>query len=277
VESNLPDFNLDLPEISYRTPENSDAVFIESDINSQERPAGESLSTGHRIDSDPLLLEKSKTAISTDWILGVLIFSFVILAWIRLFYNKFLSPTFVAAFSQQVSHNLYQDKSSVSFRVSSGLNLIFYLNGGLFVYLLMQLWGKALWGQDGFFLFGVLFFLLIGLYLAKQLLSLLVGVISQTQKVFSEYMHNVFLFNKNLGLIFFPVILGMVYMSDRIFPVFLYAGIACICVAFLFRIFRGFQIFIKEGVSILYWILYLCALEILPILLFLKLSGLMVW
>ena len=273
----VPEFSLDLPRFSYKKQEDSGSVFIESlqGEHAQGEAKPDVVMTHPNSKQD--LVAKEKLVVSDDWILGVMLVSFVVLAWIRLFYNKFLSPTFVAVINQQVSHNLFRDKSGVSIRVSSGLNLIFYLNGGLYLYLLVQRLEVEFFGFGSFWTFSLLCLILIGFYLAKQIVTSLVGFISLTQMVFKEYMHNVFLFNKSLGLVLFPVVLGMVYMSDLLAPFFLYSGIAFVGIAYLLRLIRGFQIFIKEGVSILYWILYLCALEILPIVLFLKLSGLLVW
>jgi hypothetical protein len=273
----LPGFDLDLPEYSYREQADEGFVFIEAPDDRSEALVQEKETTTVTPGPDQEFSGKEKAMVSDDWILGVILASFIVLAWVRLFYNKFLSPTIVAFINQQVSHNLFRDKSGVSMRVSSGLNLIFYLNGGLFLYLLVRQLDTNILGLEGFWLFSFFCVCLMGFYLTKQFISYLVGAISLTQKMFKEYMHNVFVYNKNIGLFFFPVILGIVYMPPFLQSLFFYAGLAIFGMAYLFRFIRGFQIFLKEGVSILYWILYLCALEILPILLFLKLSGLLVW
>jgi len=44
-------------------------------------------------------------------------------------------------------------------------------------------------------------------------------------------------------------------------------------VLYLIRIIRLFLIFLKRSVSILYWILYLCALEFLPAAVTIKLAA----
>jgi len=273
----LPEFNLNLPQHSYREQELADPVFIEDETGTYKEGAESDDMVLTQTASKKELIGKEITVVSNDWILGIILVSFVILAWIRLFYNKFLSPTFVAVLNQQVSYNLFRDKSAVSARVSLGLNLIFYLNAGLYIYLAAIYLGLNIPGVTGFRAFVLMSIILVAIFVVKYVITALVGVISLTQKTYAEYIYNVFLFNKNLGLVLFPVILGMVYISDRLLPLFFYTGIAFVVAVYLLRLFRGFQIFIKEGVSILYWILYLCALEFLPVLLFFKLSGLLVW
>lgn len=273
----LPEFTMDLPQYSYREQEQADPVFIEDETETYKEGAGSDDMVLTQTAPEKELIGKEIKAVSNDWILGIILVSFVILAWIRLFYNKFLSPTFVAVLNQQASYNLFQDKSAVSARVSLGLNLIFYLNAGLYIYLAAIYLGLNIPGVTGFRAFALMPIILVVIFLIKYVIAALVGVISLTQKTYAEYIHNVFLFNKNLGLVLFPVILGMVYMSDRLLPLFFYTGIAFVVALYLLRLFRGLQIFIKEGVSIFYWILYLCALEFLPVFLFFKLSGLLVW
>jgi hypothetical protein len=272
----LPEFELDLPRYSYREEGKSVPVFIEDRGERTDSGKSGKKTTWVQKDVEKGLAEKEKLTVSNDWFLGVFLTSFILLAWIRLFYNKFLSPTFTAVINQQVSYNLFRDRSSVSSRVALGLNFIFYLNAGLYLYLVLSHLEIDFGRLGGFIAYLVLISLIVALYAAKSVVFYLVGIISLTQKPFAEYTHTVFLFNRNLGLALFPVVLGIVYISDSVLPVFLYTGMILILVGYLLRLFRGFQIFIKEGVSILYWILYLCALEFLPILLFLKLSGLLV-
>ena len=266
-----PEFSLKLPQYSYKDQDQASGVFIEQ---FDEMPASEgtpSIAETVQKPSIGRLIVKEKTEVANDWLLGVLIGSLVILAWIRLFYNKFLSPTFVSVFNQQMAHNLFRDKSSLSSRVSSGLNLIFYINTGLFIFLALTHKGIAVADVKGFRAFLLFTVLLMLLYSMKYIVCSVVGFISLSQSAFAEYMHNVFLYNRNLGLFLFPILLGMVYMSEILSPLFFYTGIFLVLSMYSMRLFRGIQIFIRKGVSIFYMILYLCGLEILPILVFFKL------
>ncbi len=272
----LPQFTLELPRYSRLEEAEHKPVFIEDSVETavSDRPGKKSVWLERK--TEDKMAEKEKKVLADDWLLGVFLLSFIILAWIRLFYNKFLSPTFTAVFNHQVSYNLFRDRSSVSSRVALGLNVIFYLNSGLYLYLALTHLDISIGRLVGFWAYLVLTVVIVALYALKTVLLYLVGAISLTQKTFAEYIHTVFLFNRILGLTLFPVILGMVYIPDAALPLFLYSGLALILLAFVLRLLRLFQIFIKEGVSILYCILYLCALEFLPILLFFKLSGLLV-
>jgi hypothetical protein len=57
---------------------------------------------------------------------------------------------------------------------------------------------------------------------------------------------------------------------------FIYLGMALLIAAYLLRFFRGIKILMNKDVLIFYLILYLCTLEILPLLLGYKLFFLLV-
>jgi len=208
---------------------------------------------------------------SENWIIGIILVSFIILAWIRLFYNKLLVPTFQSCLNYQTSYNLFRDRSSLSLKASFGLNIIFYLNTGLFLYLVFNYFGITFFNVYGIITFLLYAGFLMTVYIAKWIVCSVTGYISLTQKAFSEYLFNVFLFNRNLGLFLFPFLIGIPYIADYLTPIFVYAGIVVIVILYLLRIFRGITIFFKEGFSIFYMILYLCALEFLPLILFFRL------
>ena len=70
-----------------------------------------------------------------------------------------------------------------------------------------------------------------------------------------------------MGISLLPVAVVIQFIHEEYSSLFLLIGAILIGILFIAHILRGLQIFIKEGVSIFYLFLYLCALEFLPILL----------
>jgi hypothetical protein len=89
----------------------------------------------------------------------------------------------------------------------------------------------------------------------------------------NEYLRNIFLFNKIFGLIVFPLLVAHPFIDIKFRFIFIYAGIIIFVLLFILRIFRGIVISVKNKFSIFYIILYLCTLEILPVLIFYKLYN----
>jgi hypothetical protein len=87
------------------------------------------------------------------------------------------------------------------------------------------------------------------------------------QPVFSEYIHNTFVINKGLGIALFPVIIMAHYLPYPLIKSVLIIGMGIYAIAFILKSIRGYQIIIRKDILIFYMILYLCTLEILPLLL----------
>ena len=122
-----------------------------------------------------------------------------------------------------------------------------------------------------FSLFGYCLGILFLLYLGKIIALKTFGYIFNASKESNEYIHNIFIYNKNLGMFLFPIVTGASFMAQYAVPLLLNTGLFIALVFFIFRIVRGIKILFRKHVSIFYMILYLCALEILPLLMIYKL------
>ncbi len=71
-----------------------------------------------------------------DWLLGIIIGSLVLLAWLKLFYHKFLDQMMQSVTNYQLSVKLLRDQNIFSKRVAIALNLNFVFIGGAFIYLI---------------------------------------------------------------------------------------------------------------------------------------------
>ena len=70
-----------------------------------------------------------------------------------------------------------------------------------------------------------------------------------------------------VGLLLFPIVLGLIYAPQMLFDALMYVGFAVIAVGLIFLIITCLQLFFSGIDTVCYLFLYLCTLEILPILL----------
>lgn len=209
----------------------------------------------------------------SDWILGIIIVSFIFFGWIRLFYNKVLSATLNSLFNYKMSYNIFHDKSSLTQRAFLIMDLIFYLNTGLFIYLSVKYFNLTLIQTAGFQSFLIFTGFVITIYLARFITSKIAGYISLSQQLFSEYLHNVFIYARISGFILLPFLIAIPYIDYRITPIVIFAGAGIFVSLYILRIIRGIKIFALRKVSVLYLFLYLCTLEFIPVLVFFKYIG----
>ncbi|NOR87292.1 MAG: DUF4271 domain-containing protein [Bacteroidales bacterium] len=119
------------------------------------------------------------------------------------------------------------------------------------------------------FIFGVFALGIVFLFIFKSLLEKLISIIFNTLKTFHSY------FSDHLYILgvssFIQSLLLIIYFYSRI-DIFLWASLFILITFWVFRLIRGFVIgFLQTEFSKSFIILYLCSLEILPILLALKL------
>ena len=213
---------------------------------------------------------------NSDWMVGVLLFAFILMAIVRFSFSKFLFRVFDSIINYQTSSNLFLEKNMRNLQGSIFLNLLFYVSFTLFIvqYLVYILSLNQNHNNIVFFLY--CFIGLVGLYGSKFIIIRFIGYIFNGIKESKEYLHNVSIYNKNLGVILLPITLSVPYIAQHATPLLLNIGLILTLIFYGLRLFRGVKILFRQHVAIFYMILYLCALEILPLLMIYKLLYLLV-
>jgi hypothetical protein len=104
----------------------------------------------------------------------------------------------------------------------------------------------------------------------RHLVCLLIGAASGEREVFSEYLLGVYQFYRFSSSFIFIIIILLTYTTIFSVKTCFSAAIIVITTLYLMRVTRLFIIFINKNISLFYLILYLCALEILPVVIAVK-------
>ena len=208
--------------------------------------------------------------INPDWLLAVIIGSLIVLASLKLFFNKFFDQVLVAMWNFQLGSKFLRDQGIFSRRVSLVLNINFLLIFGLFIYLVLTHFNINPFSLKPILAYLTYTFILTIILLTRYILILLTGQIFNRQTLFREYLYHILIIYKNLGIFFIPVVFCIVYINENLRIYFIILALVLIALAYVFRFFKGFQLIIKKDALIFYLILYLCTLEILPVLFYYK-------
>lgn len=205
-----------------------------------------------------------------DWTLIIIVISAFLFSVIRshsrtLIQNIFKSVTFTG-FRNDISRDiggLFQWQSTI-------INLASFLNISLFAYLIMNYLNPLQVAFHQVFLWLLFFLIIITAITMRHFVCLITGNLSGEIEAFREYLYGIYQMYRLLGLILFVLIVILLYTS--LFPVdyYLVAGIVLVSVLYFIRIIRLLIIFINRRIPIFYFILYLCALEILPVVVLIK-------
>ena len=209
--------------------------------------------------------------LSGPWVPVMVILSFLLLTWIKLIYVQFLTPVIVSAFNFKQSSKLFYEKNAPATNAFIILHLIFAINGGLFFLFVARHYNLRMPDYGPVILFLISSASLVALFGLKSFALSTLGYLFDKQKLFSEYNHNISLYKKVYGLVLLPVIVGLLYAGEQLLVPLILGGLIMGIIFYLLQLIRGLEIIIRKEFSLFYLILYLCAFEILPILVLYKL------
>ena len=154
-------------------------------------------------------------------------------------------------------------------------NFISFLIIGLFGYYAAYYYNFMPSGISGIFFWLISLGIIISAVTLRHIVCLITGNFSGEEDVFREYLLGVYQSYRFSALFLFILIVLMSYTVLFSARVYFISGIIVLGLMYLIRVIRLMIIFLNRNISIFYLILYLCALEILPVLISVKyFSGL---
>lgn len=258
VYTSLDSLHLDVPNFLNYIPK-----YDQPEVNKETPVYTETITP---IEQDPqMIVPVTRHMQSGGWFLFILLFLFATLGWFKYNFNRYLGQVLNGTVSYQVSQRLYRDQNVLFLRVSGMLNIFFILTTAVFLYQVAQYFNLINYAINGVWIYLIIVLAFGTLFFLRQVSLRFIGFLFDKNEAFSEYLHNTQLYNKSMALLLLPLILGAAYMPVHLQTIFIFTGITLSIMLFILKIFRGSQIIIRNDVLILYWILYLCTLEILPL------------
>jgi len=206
-----------------------------------------------------------------DWSFFLIIIGWTIFASLRFGFSKYMVQVFQGIFNFSAATRLYRERGYNNNFGMFRLNLIFYLFLPFSIYLIARDNGVSLMGFSGIEFYLIVLVAVNAYFMVKILLYKILGSIFSQREPTGELIFNMMLYHNVLGLIMLPVAtIHAMVPAFGVFSLFIVPGL--ILVFYLMSVIRSIYFAIREGISIFYLILYLCALEILPILLVVKLA-----
>jgi Domain of unknown function (DUF4271) len=213
--------------------------------------------------------------IHDDWIIMIVILVAYLFSFLRS--SSKISGSGIARFFilKGINETPSRDIGALFQWESTVKNLISFLIFGLFGYCAASYYGYMPSNISGFLFWLLAVTVVISAVTARHFVCIVTGSVSSENEMFREYLLGVYQFYRFGALSLFVIILLLSYTTLLTADAYFKMGIIVIGILYLMRILRLLVIFINRNISILYLILYLCALEILPILISVKyISGL---
>lgn len=204
-----------------------------------------------------------------DWVAVVFLVCFILLAWVQVFFPKRMKQIVQAPFSRRYLNQLIRDGNLFGERITVVLGTVYLLAVSLLIYEINQRYlSIAVPGLPDWGLYLAIAASTLALLSLKAALIRFLGVIFRTREPASEYLHNMILYSLFAGPVILTGQLIVVYHRSEWVLLVLLALFGLIS---LFRFYRGFLVGLTlRKFSYLFLFVYLCSLEILPILVLVK-------
>jgi len=205
-----------------------------------------------------------------EWVFGVLVLASLLFVSVKMVFNKYLTGVFHAIINQQTSSRMFRESNYKFFHGAHRLNLIFYLAGSLFLYQYINSIDININITNSIRGYLLCLGLILGYFILKFFALYGLGILVNRKNEMTEYLFNIALYNKVLGLFLGIIAFFIAFLPFEMKDIWLTSGLIITAIIYLMSLVRGALIFIKRHFSVFYMILYLCTLEILPLLLIYK-------
>ena len=205
-----------------------------------------------------------------DWIIPLVFFAALLLGVVRAAPGSTFVNMFRFLAMRGINENGSRDTGVLFQWQSTLLNLSSFISVSLFIYLLLKNFDVEIPGISNFVTWLICLGSVIVAVTIRHITCNITGNASDEPEIFREYImgiYHVYRFGGIILLILSILILYTVFIPVKIC---FFAGIMLSALLYMLRVLRLFLIFIRRHVSILYFILYLCALEILPVVILVK-------
>ncbi|MBK7028791.1 MAG: DUF4271 domain-containing protein [Bacteroidales bacterium] len=205
---------------------------------------------------------------SIDWVTGLVFVCLLILAWIQTNHSKRLTQIIRSVALPYYVNQLEREGNLYNERITLGLGFIFLTSIALMIYKFSVIYGYVPDQFPSYVFYLFILTIVVAYVILKGLVIRATGSIFKTWEHAHAYRLNTLIFNHTLGLVIFPFLLLIFYWKDL--PLF-WIAFALMTILLSYRFIRSILIgFSNSKFSIFHLILYLCTLEILPLLIVVK-------
>lgn len=233
-----------------------------------KQPTTKSLFTSHELNfktfSPNPIPAKNK-----DWISFTLLGCFALFVFIKLFYKaKFLKIS-KSFYSKKIFFQYSREGQILRKQIFYPLILIYIITTSFVVFQYYCIYTNTdISRPDSFIIFKNIFFLIFLYLIFKILIIKILSPIFKIKNKNNLLILNLFIFKSFTGIILFFLLIFSTFLFTKFLVIF---NLIILGIMFIIKAYRNFLIGLSfNNYSVLYNILYLCSIEILPLLLLVK-------
>ena len=219
------------------------------------------------------LSAKEKTALYQRFLLVAIVTMLVILTLVVTIFRIFIGKIWEGFLNDNILSQLLREQGAGVTMSYVVLYIMFFINAGIFAFLALKHFDIKMPYSN---IYALLLCIggIAGFYIVKHLLLAIIRFVFPVEKEVSRYNFTIVVFNIVTGILLVPLILFAAYSSEGISGLIIKLTILLLAGIILFRGLRGLFIANKFFAwHKFHFFLYLCAVEIAPLLATFKLLG----
>jgi len=216
------------------------------------------------------IVGKERTVPGQDWILGLVLILWMIFASVRVEFPEYLGQIFSGLVNLNAATRLFRQRGYKMMYGTVRLDLIFYLVVPLSLFQIARFFKVDASGFPLIVLFIGLLVVINTYFFIKTFIHRLIGSITMLKEQTDELIFNIRLYYKVLGFLLLPLVTVHAILEETNF-ITIWIMALLIVLVHIATVIRSIYLGYQKDISIFYLILYLCTLEILPLLLIFKL------
>ncbi|EHQ28074.1 DUF4271 domain-containing protein [Mucilaginibacter paludis] len=230
---------------------------------------------------DPFLFKNPVTAkthlqmgkerpLRARWVIAVILVLLIYTAVLNRLIGKDIVYVFQAFYAQRSLAKLSREDSLLNSWAFICLFALFGFTMGLYVYQVI-LYHRMSYSINGFQLFITCSIDVLGIFILKIILLRFIGFIFDIGRLIREYVYVLYLTCFNMAFVFLPVVICLSLFPSKLTPYLLTVSVVLIFIVFAIQYLRSsLSIISNFTFPKIYLFIYLCALEICPVLILVK-------
>ena len=205
-----------------------------------------------------------KPTLQQDWFIALLVAMVLVTGLVRMNWYRYIKDVMLTIFFPSFTSKLGSANAS-NFIPSLILGALFYFNSTIFTFQILTHYQRPIAGIEGPLMLPVILVFLFVLFTAKIISYRIIGKIFDTSNAISHYLSSASATSKAFAVILLPIIVLFPFSEPVLQEGLIRIGIGLFIALYLIQLTHGIRANFTNLLSGYYIILYLCALEILPL------------
>lgn len=201
-----------------------------------------------------------------EWMIPVLLLAVVLLGSVRVLAGKFIALEFFSLISDQAWAKVSGALRLQHKRAGTQLFWLYSVVLSALAYGFAVDNGLELMGMNGVLLYVAIFVAGVVLYAIRNIGILLMGYVFQMEGTAKDFLQVSVVFTNLSGIVLLPLAVLLLFVPSGYVGLIFQIAAVLLMILYVWQVARGVKIIFTGLLSIFYIFLYLCALEILPVL-----------